>query len=275
MHALRFILIAISISMFAALGWRAVNPPRLPPRIEEPQPRIVIEPQIAPGAFDTPDGARGAVEDVIALDGDFEPYFSSLRDNFGSDYNALIDRFGRRAFDRKQTDSVDYYMSESIRALRHTRGLLAAQAENSLLDRMFVMQAAVIEALAVKDARLCADFIYGATSEGFFAFSESHRPLIAEMALANLAAIIDGPSSKAVRLTPGDEEFQQLEEALTAAGLNQTEIDALVDGKAPDPPLPDERMCAAGTAYLKVISALPEATRVRLEALMVELMART
>jgi hypothetical protein len=275
MHALRFILIAISISMFAALGWRAVNPPRPPARIEQPQPKVVIQPEIQPGAFDTLDRARGAVEDVIALDGDFEPFFSSLRDNFASDYNALIERFGQRAFERKQTESVDYYMSESIRALRHARGLLAAQAENLLLDRIFIMQAAVIDALAVKDARVCADFIYGAASEGFFAFSESHRPLIAEMALANLAAIIDGSTSKIVRLTPGDEEFQQLEEALAAEGLTQVEIDALVDGKAPDPPLPDGRMCAAGVTYLKVISALPESARVRLEALMVELMART
>ena len=280
MHALRFILIAISIAMFAALGWRAVNPPRPPGRILTPEPVI---PEIAapeqepppPSSFETPAKARGAVEDRIAQDGDFEPFFSSLRDNFTSDYTKTLDGFAKVAFEKRQVESVDYYLSESIRGLRQARGLLAAQAESSLLDRIFVMQAAVIEALAATDARLCADFIYGGASEAFFAFSETHRPLIAEMALANLAAIIDGASSKIARLTPGEAEFQELEDALVAMGLGRDEIDALIDGKAPDPPLPDARMCAAGVSYLKALAGLPEGTRIRIEALVAELMART
>jgi hypothetical protein len=66
-----------------------------------------------------------------------------------------------------------------------------------------------------------------------------------------------------------------LENALTKRGLSKVEIDALLDGKTPDPPLEDARMCAAGQTYLDVLSGLPEPARLRIYGLAVELMARS
>ncbi len=269
--ALKFILIGVAIAMFAALGWRATHPPRPP----EPVVQKVAPPQPVAPSFATLDKARAAVEDRMFEDGDFEPYWTLLKDNFSADYDGLLDGFGKRAFDAKRLDSVDYYMSEAMRTMRRARGLLAAQADPEIVHRIFLLQASVAEAIAERDPHLCADFIYGGAAEGFFAFSATHRPLIAEMALASLAAIVDGQTSKLRRLTPSDEDFQALEEALAERGLSREEIDSVVDGKAPDPPLPDDRICAAGRAYLASLAALPEAIRIRIEALALELTSRT
>ena len=269
--ALRFILIGMAIAMFAALGWRAAHPPRAP----EPVVHDAAPPQPVAPSFVSLEKARNAVEDHMFEDGDFEPYWSLLKDNFPADYSGLLDAFAKRSFASRRLDSVDYYMSEAIRTMRRARGLLAAQADSDLVNRIFLLQASVADAIAERDEHLCADFIYGGASEAFFTFSSTHRPLIAEMALANLAAIVDGQTSKIQRVTPTEDDFQALEDALVARGMGRPEIEALVDGKAPDPPLPDARMCAAGRAYLAALAALPEATRIRIEALVVELTSRT
>ena len=52
-------------------------------------------------------------------------------------------------------------------------------------------------------------------------------------------------------------------------------FDALLDGKTPDPPIPDDRMCAAGKTYLETLRQMPEDVRGRIEALAVDLMARS
>ena len=269
--ALRLILIGVAVTMFAALGWRATHQPRPP----EPTPVVVAPPQPVRPSFESLDRAHAAVEDRLFEDGDFEPYWSLLKDNFAVDYAGLLEAFGKRAAAAKKLDSVDYYMSEAIRTMRRARGLLAAQADAEMINRLFVLQAGVADALADRDAHLCADFIYGEASEGYFDFSSTHRPLIAELALAQLAAIVDGQTSKIQRIAPGDDDFQALEDALTLKGLSPEEIGAMVDGKAPDPPLTDERICASGRAYLSAVSALPDAIRIRIEALVRELNSRT
>ena len=57
---------------------------------------------------------------------------------------------------------------------------------------------------------------------------------------------------------PTDTDFDQFQTALEAHGLDAIEIGALLDGKAPDPPLPDDRMCQAGRSYLDVLHGLPD-----------------
>lgn len=63
--------------------------------------------------------------------------------------------------------------------------------------------------------------------------------------------------------------------ALGDHGLSKAEIDALLDGKIPDPPIEDARMCAAGQTYLDVLATLPEVARMRIYALAVQLMANS
>ena len=62
---------------------------------------------------------------------------------------------------------------------------------------------------------------------------------------------------------------------MAAKGLSQAEIEALLDGKTPDPPLPEARLCKAGRVYLEMLKTLPEPVRLRIYALAVELMARS
>ena len=52
-------------------------------------------------------------------------------------------------------------------------------------------------------------------------------------------------------------------------------IEALLDGRSPEPAVEDARMCAAGRIYLETLRELPEEIRMRIYALAVELMARS
>jgi hypothetical protein len=95
------------------------------------------------------------------------------------------------------------------------------------------------------------------------------------MAEAALQAILDGGSHRIERPAPTVDDFNLLEQRLAERGLDGVEIDALLDGKMPEPPLPAARMCAAGRAYLDSLRNLPEEIRLRMFALALELMARS
>ena len=95
------------------------------------------------------------------------------------------------------------------------------------------------------------------------------------MALAGLEAMLNGKSKNIIREKPSDTDFRVLEVALGDHGLSRSEIDALLDGKTPDPPIEDPRMCAAGQTYLEVLATLPEVARMRIYALAVQLMANS
>ena len=133
----------------------------------------------------------------------------------------------------------------------------------------------MLNALSTRDPHLCVDFLYGGASEAFFKFS-------AEIARSSAISPSPGsrPFSTASRRTlrapaPNEADFQAFEAALRKAGLAPLEIDALLDGKTPDPPLPDARMCAAGQIYLQTLAVLPDPARLRIYALAIDLMARS
>jgi hypothetical protein len=132
-----------------------------------------------------------------------------------------------------------------------------------------------LKALGDTDPHLCVDFLYGGATQSYFDFSMSHRPLVAAMAVAGLDAIIDGQAKKVARQAPTDADFQKLEQALTAKGLSKSEIGVLIDGKTPDPPIADARMCLAEQIHFGVLKSLPDDLRSRIYGLAVELMART
>jgi hypothetical protein len=84
-----------------------------------------------------------------------------------------------------------------------------------------------------------------------------------------------GRAKNLARAQPTEADFRMLETALAARGLDKAEIDALLDGKMPDPPLDDAKMCAAGQTYLEVLRTLPEASRTRIYGLALELMSKS
>jgi len=219
-------------------------------------------------------GARNRVATAIEGAQDYQKYFARLRDVFPTDYDEALDFFATRLSEGRN-DAVDFYVSESVRRLRQARGVLAAKAEGRALERVFNVQLDVLKAIAKADKKLCVAFLYGATNQDFQIFAAGRRSLIGEMALAGLDAIASGQSAKVERAQPTEADFKALETALTAKKLTKPEIDALLDGKTPNPPLDDARMCAAGQTYFEVLRAMPEAARLRIYGLAVELMART
>ncbi len=219
--------------------------------------------------------ARQMVETEIAQTPEYARFFARLRETFTSDYEKTLQEFAERLSQTKTEQSVDYYLSEAVRRLRQSRGALAAKADPEAMSRVFAEQLAVLQAVAQEDKKLCVGFLYGATNQDFQRFAAAQRPLVADMATAGLEAMVNGKAKNLARSQPTEADFKALETALAARGLGKAEIDALLDGKMPDPPLDDARMCAAGQTYLEVLRTLPEASRTRIYGLALELMAKS
>ena len=221
------------------------------------------------------DAARQTVDRLIVGAPDYDRFFKRLREAFPVEYAAALDMFAARLVESKHEESVDFYVSEAVRLLRQSRGVLAAKAEPEPLTKVFDIQLRVLRAIGEEDPHLCVAFLYGATDQDFARFATTRRPLVADMALTGVDAIASGQAKKIDRAAPTENDFKILEAALLAKGLGKVEIDALLDGKMPDPPLEDARMCAAGQTYLETLHTLPEAARLRIYGLAMELMARS
>ncbi len=247
--------------------------PQTPPPAEAPPPAAATEAP-APAAAEASE-ARKKIEAALAAAPEYARFFSRLRDAFPSDYEATMDGFAARFGAAGKLENVDFYLSEAVRNLRQKRGVGAAKAETAPLGRVFDMQLEVLKAVAKEDKRLCVAFLYGATDADFQRFAGRRRGLVANMALAGLEAMANGEEKKIERPAPSEADFKVLETALANKGLGKVEIDALLDGKTPEPPLDDAVMCAAGQTYLETMRTLPEPVRLRIYGLAVELMARS
>lgn len=219
--------------------------------------------------------ARQQIEALIAATPEYARYFARLRETLTPDYEAAIEDFARRLAETKQEQSVDYYLSETVRRLRLARGALAAKADPEAMARVFDKQLEVLQAVAQEDKRMCVAFLYGANNLDFQKFAASRRGIVSDMALAGLEAIVSGQTKGIARTAPSEADFNVLERALAERGLGKVEIDALLDGKTPDPPLEDGRMCDAGRTYFEVLKTLPEPARTKVYGLALELMARS
>jgi hypothetical protein len=249
-------------------GPREGRPPSVAEKAPVSGPTIPASPQARLAA-------RRAIEARIAQVPEYQRFFDRLRLTLASQYETTLDSFADRLVASGKEQSVDVYLSEAVRDLRLARGALAAKADPASLARIFDVQLAMLDALSTSDQRLCVDFLYGGASDAFYQFSARNRQLASDMAVAGLEAIIDGQAKRNQRQPPSDADFLLLEKAMSAKGLSQAEIEALLDGKTPDPPLDDGRLCRAGRVYLEMLKTLPEPVRLRIYALAVELMARS
>src|SRR5262249_50757282 len=153
-------------------------------------------------------------------------------------------------------------------------GILASQARGQKLADFFDARRAVLDALAPIDPRQCADFLYG-TTDLPLSFSATHRDLIAELAVKQLAAIKDGQDRHASRAAPSAADIDLVAKGLAAHNLTPDEIALLLDGKTLDPPPPDARLCEIGRTYLSVLQSLPDDARERIYGFAAELLARS
>ena len=229
---------------------------------------------VGPAALLIPASFTPAQQPVVARINeapDYARFFARLGEAFPKDQTRLIEALAQAP---GPAPSIDETLAGAVRNVAATRGILGARASERGLDRVFTLQGEVAAALAKADARLCVDFIYGGASEGYYSFAAANRRLIGDYALAGLEAIVDGQSAKIEREKPSEADFKALEIALVSAGLTKQEIAAFIDGAPPDPPLPDDQLCGAGLTYFKVLAGLPAPLRMRIYALMLELMSK-
>ena len=274
MHILRVLLVIIAFVASVALGWEmfdAATRPEIAAAPSAPRGRVAA---LAP-VEDLRPVARQAVEERLQLAQETSGFFNTMRRAFPQDFDRLVNAFAKRAVDGSKLDSPDIYLAEAVREVRRTHGVLAAKADGAHLEKLFETQTRMLDALAKADPQMCVDFLYGKATEQFYAFSSRNRPLVVEMAQASLNAILDGRTSRVDRSPPTDADFRELESALMEQGLGRPEIEALLDGKAPEPPLPDAMLCRAGGVYLETLRAMPEEMRMRIYGLAVEVLART
>jgi hypothetical protein len=271
MQTLRLVFVALAIVILTLIGWRAMHkvvPARQVNSGESSPPAILPR-------FDDLPVQRQSIESRLAEAPAYVAFFADLQRDFPADYDRILGGFAARAAISGRLENPDFYLSETLLRLRQTRGILAAQATAEPLGRIFEVQAQILTKLAATAPPLCVDFLFGGVSDEFFDFSEKNRDLLVTMAEAGLNAILDGQTHKIERPAPTVEDFDLLENALVARGLDTIEIGAVLDGKMPDPPLPAARMCAVGRAYLDALQSLPEDTRLKMYSLAVELMARS
>ena len=257
---------ALAIGFFVDAGQQAALPNPAPPSaaaIEPPAPE--------PLAL-----ARQSIEREIATKApDYAVFFARLRTSLPTEYDAILNDFAKEALDGKDLSNVDALLSEAMRDLRTSNGILAAKADGPALAHIFDVQLRMLQALVTADPRLCADFLYGGVSQAFFAFAATHRPLVADLAIADVDAIASGRVNRIERDPPSDADFNALSSGMKAQGTTDAEVAAILDGKMPNPPPPDARMCTVGQIYLKTLAGLPEQARLRIYALAVTLMARS
>lgn len=276
MNILRLVLLGLaalaSIVIGAALLQKAIRPETSSAPLISTASTRSGEPWTSPHEIDA---ARRAFEEKLKSAPEYAAFFDRLKTVFPSEYESFLAAFARRSAASGETASADLLMAEGVRSLRLSRGILAAKAGSQALEHIFDLQFTMLRALAAKDPRLCVIFLYGGESPGFFEFSAQNRGLVAAMAIAGIDAILDGEIKRIERPAPAATDFDVLEKALRAKGLDTPEIEALLDGKPSDPPIGDAKMCRAGQVYLETLAAMPESIRLRIYGLAVELMARS
>lgn len=216
--------------------------------------------------------ARARLEKTLADAPEFLPFYAQFKSAYTSDYERFINSEVLNFISVAPTD--DQVLLDAVDVLRKSRGLLAAKASSDAVTRIFDVQARVLGELAVQDPRLCDHFLFGGDAPAFSDFAKRNRALIADMAMAGLAAIVDGGATPVQRVAPTDADFAALEASLVQAGLNNVEISALLDGQIPPQPLEDTRICSIGQTYYTAMAALPAEAKFSIYALALESMAQ-
>lgn len=272
MKALRFVLLGLAVALLGGLGWRLgqLAPGRS-------APAEVAARGSASGSPPRPDSAtaRGIVLSRMGDAPDYLPFYDRLRTEFPGEYAGVVDQASRAVSKTGRPPNPERLLTDALRDLRQSRGVLAAKAAPLPLSEVFAAQSAMLDTLSDHEPALCADFLYGGTGPGFMAFSATHRAALERIAMATLNAIADGRAKPVERDGPTPADFDQLATALKARGLTDDQIATLLDGKTFDPPLPDRQICEAGRTYLHVLNDMPDDLRQRVYGLSATLLARS
>ena len=270
MRELRLVMLGLAVVMLLLVGagfvGRALHPPG---------PSVATAAVVPPTARTLTGAPRATIEAALADAPDYTRFFDRLRLAFPSDYETIMNALATTQAQRAAEPDPDVMTAEAVTALRRAHGTMAAKAPDAALSQIFASNLRQMKALGGVDPGLCVSFLFGSGGPGSVAFAADHRALVADTAIAGLDAISAGRSEPVAREKPSDDDFRMLDQALTGKGLSRPQIDALLDGKTPDPPIPDADMCRAGQTYLTTLGELPEGPRDRLYALAVGLMERS
>jgi hypothetical protein len=285
MHHLRLLFMGLSALLAGILVWTLVaeheqtlQKDRIAAReqVRPTRPASAPIPPAAPGpsSQEVLQGSRTRIADRLAE----APEYRNFRDRFAAaypgDWSRALEVMGQRLPSDATIATPDAVFVEALKTLRRSRGAVAGKATARPLSAVFDQQMRLLAGLSATDKRLCVDYLFGEESRGFLDFAATHRALMAGMGMTTLDAILDGAGSQVERAAPTDADFADLEKMLTQRGLGTAEIEALLDGRHPDPPIADDRLCDAGLVYYDVLKQMPEESRLRIYALAVELMSR-
>jgi len=242
--------------------------------LRQPAPPAVVAPPapVVPPTAEKLAEARIRLEKALADAPEFQPFYTQFKAAYLSDYERFLNTEVLNFISASPTD--DQLLLDAVDVLRKSRGSLAAKASPDAVTRIFDVQARVLGELAVQDPRLCDHFLFGGDAPAFSDFAKRNRALIADMAMAGLAAIVDGGAKPVPRNAPSDADFATLEASLVQAGLSKIEISALLDGQIPPQPLEDTRICSIGQTYYTAMAALPAESKFAIYALALESMAQ-
>jgi hypothetical protein len=286
----RIALLAMTAALAAAFGsWflatgGQTNPPAAPAAPVAPplESKPVATTPVAPPPVEEAPKAQAdaptdpqklaALQDALRQAPEYDAFFTRLRSLYPADYDSAAKQALAQPIETHD-NSADLFLTQAVQVLRQNRGLMGARAGAEALDRLFDQHRAVLQQLAATDPALCVDFLNGAPAERFVAFAGAHRALMGAEALAGLDAIDDGTHKKIDREAPTTQDFDDLEKALLAKGMDRAAVAQLLDGKTPEPPLSDAQQCQNGLTYLDSMKALPDLQRLRLYALALEVMA--
>ncbi len=284
MNSLRLLLFGLALCVLAVLGWRFTAPSpreamRAPSRTvapEAPPPPTASLPQ-PPAAFTTPPlaEARHSVEARVTEVPQYAMFFAALGEAFPHVRESLLDQWAARLGRSGVLASPDTLIWQAMRDVQQSQGLLARRAGDEALSAYFDARLALLDAMAPSDPKLCADFLYGSADVSLDAFSATHRDLVADLALRQLAALKSGQHGKDDPVAPTPADFDLVAAQLAAKGLSPDEIGVLIDGRMLDPSPSDTRLCDMGRIYLAVLRALPAEARLRIYGLAAELLARS
>jgi hypothetical protein len=284
---IRIALLAMTAALATAFGsWFLATGGQRPQIVAPPlEPKPVSTTQVEPEPSDeAPKGQRAQTEtpadpqqaaslqEKLAQAPEYAGFFTRLRSLYPADYESA-EKLALAQGAASQDNAADLFLSQAVQVLRRTRGLMGARAGAEALDQLFDRHQQILKRLSETDPALCVDFLNGAPADRFVAFSGANRALMAAEAQAGLDAIEDGARKKIDREAPTTEDFNELEKALRAKGMDQAAVSQLLDGKTPNPPLTDAQQCHNGLVYLQAMQALPDLQRLRLYALALEVMA--
>jgi hypothetical protein len=271
-HHFRILMLAIALGLSGALAWNAYERahPTAPARSGSDEASAPTRP--SPAALAT---RRAEIETLIGGSQVFAGFLARLKQSFPADWNRILDTLARQGATPGENDNAANYISDILRIMRRDRGIVASRAGPEAMASVFEAQARLLSTLAAVDKRVCVDFLVGQASPAFLDLMGRNAGQLADLANATLGAIVDGGARKIVRDAPSDADFDLLAAALTSRGLGKVEIEVLLDGRLPDPPLPDATLCDAGLVYFEALKSLPEGARGRMYALAIQAMGKS